>query len=196
MKDELENIKKIFSSYIEIGEKEWEDFSSQFEIRKIMKRRVIQNEGEICKYLYFVDKGLIRVFLIDENGDEKTIHFALENTFIAEYQSLLHNTPSDYTFQALETSRVVLISFDTLQFAYEHLKYGDKLGRLLAEEYIFHYAKKQKNIYTKTPFDRYLHFNEYYPDVIKRVPQHYIASYLNISSVHLSRLINQENKTK
>ena len=194
MTGKLENIKRVMSNYVDINEDEWHNFSSKFIVKEFKKKKVIQNYGDICKYLYFVEKGILRVFFIDDEGDEKTFHFAFKDTFTADYESFLKQIPSNYIIQAIEDVTLIQIPLDALHFAYKNLRYGERLGRLLAEEYIFVFTKKTKAIYTKTPLQRYQSFKKMFPDVFQRVPQHYIASYLNISPVHLSRLIHQTNQ--
>ena len=194
MTGKLENIKRVMSNYVDINEDEWYNFSSEFIVEKFKKREIIHNYGDICKYLYFVEKGILRVFFIDEEGDEKTFHFAFEDTFAPDYESFLKQISSNYIIQAIEDVTLVQIPLNALHFAYKNLRYGERLGRLLAEEYIFVFTKKTKAIYTKTPLQRYQNFKKIFPDIFERVPQHYIASYLNISSVHLRRLIHQTKK--
>jgi hypothetical protein len=82
------------------------------------------------------------------------------------------------------------MSFEILQGGYKKLRNGEKLGRLLAEEYFFIFIDKIQSIYTITPIERYNNLNKKTPKILQRIAQHYIASYLNISSVHLSRLKN------
>ncbi len=196
MVNEMDKIKQFIASYIEISEEELEGLLPKFSIRKYNKKAIIHFYGEICKYLYFVDKGILRVFFIDEHGDEKTFHFALKNTIATDYESFLKQIPSNYTIQVIEEATLIQISLETVQYIYRNLRHGEKLGRLLAEEYIFIFTKKTNAIYTKTPMQRYQSFKKLFPDVFHQIPQHYIASYLHITPVHLSRLISQTNKSK
>lgn len=75
-----------------------------------------------------------------------------------------------------------------LQGLYKNLKYGDKLGRMITEDHFFIMNQKIKSFYMQSPIERYNAMNIQFPGLIKRVPQYHIASYLNISPVHLSRL--------
>lgn len=190
MQNELENIKKIISNYIEINNEEWTFYSSQFNIQQFKKRDLLLSQGSICRDIFFVVKGLLRVFFVDNEGEEKTFHFSFENSFSADYESFLKKIPANYSIQALEDTTVVLMSFDMLHAGYEILENGEKLGRLLAEEYFFIFNDKIQAIYTQSPIERYNNLTRKFPDILQRIPQHYIASYLNISSVHLSRLKN------
>ena len=191
MENNLDSIQKTISSLIDISDKEWSSYSQHFRVKQFKKKANIINEGDICRDVYFVEKGLLRIFYLDNNAEEKTFHFAMENTFATDYESLLKHTASNYSIQCLEDTKVILMSLDMLQEGYKTLESGEKLGRLLAEEYFFLFSDKIKSIYTKTPLERYNALNKKFPNILQRVPQHYIASYLNISSVHLSRLKNK-----
>lgn len=92
--------------------------------------------------------------------------------------------------QALEDTLVVTMSLEMLLSGYKIFKNGEKLGRLLAEDYLFMFNDKIQAIYTQTPLERYHSLTTSFPEIFQRVPQHLITSYLNISSVHLSRLKN------
>ncbi|MEO8933608.1 MAG: Crp/Fnr family transcriptional regulator [Xanthomarina sp.] len=192
MKNKLENIKKVISHYIEISDEEWISYSSNFSIKEIEKKEIILRQGEICRDVFFVVDGLLRVFFIDSEGEEKTFHFSFENTFSADYESFLKKIPSNYSIQAMEDTTVILMSFDMLHDGYKSLRNGEKLGRLLTEEYFFIFNDKIQALYTQSPIERYNNLTKKFPNILQRVPQHYIASYLNISSVHLSRLKNSQ----
>ncbi|MFC0778639.1 Crp/Fnr family transcriptional regulator [Flavobacterium sp. HJSW_4] len=188
MNSEFKSIRELILHYIDISDLEWEQCKSMFNLKRIKKKEIILSQGEICREIYFVVKGIMRIYFIDENTDEKTFHFSLENTFATDYQSFLKETSADFYIQALENTTVIVITFEMLHFLYKNLRYGEKLGRLIAEDYFFLMNYKIKGFYTQTPIQRYNSMNITYPKILIRVPQHYIASYLNISPVHLSRL--------
>ena len=186
----IQNIKKVISNYIEISNEEWISYSSKFCVKEIEKKEIILSQGDICRDVFFVVDGLLRVFFVDNDGEEKTFHFSFENTFSADYESFLKKIPSNYTIQAMEDTTIVLMSYEMLHEGYKSLRNGEKLGRLLTEEYFFIFNDKIQAIYTQSPIERYNNLTEKFPNILQRIPQHYIASYLNISPVHLSRLKN------
>lgn len=192
MENNLESIKKVISNYIEISDEEWYAYSSKLCVKEIQKKEIILNQGDICSDVFFVVDGLLRVFFVDQEGEEKTFHFSFENTFSADYESFLKKIPSNYSIQALEDTTIVLFSYEMLHDGYKTLRNGERLGRLLTEEYFFIFNDKIKTIYTQSPIERYNNLTEKSPNILQRIPQHYIASYLNISSVHLSRLKNSK----
>jgi len=190
MKNSIESIHKVISDYIDIDENEWTYYSAMFREKSIKKKEVILKEGSNCRDVFFIVSGLLRVYFIDKDGEEKSFHFAMENTFVTDYKSFLKKLPSNFSVQAMEDSIIILMSYDMLHDGYRKLRYGEKLGRLLAEDYLFLFNDKIQSIYTESPLERYKSMNAKFPKILQRIPQHYIASYLNISSVHLSRLKN------
>ena len=190
MNNNFKNIHQVISGLIEISDDEWSFYSSMLREKTIKKKEVILVEGSVCKEVFFVNKGLLRIYFVDNKGEEKTFHFALENTLATDYKCLLKGIPSNYSIQAMEDTHVSIMSLEMVQAGYKKLRNGEKLGRLLAEHYFFLFNEKIQSIYTETPLERYDNLTKSFPNIFQRVPQHLIASYLNISSVHLSRLKN------
>jgi CRP-like cAMP-binding protein len=130
--------------------------------------------------------------ITDKEGDEHTIHFALENQFISDYSNFMQKQPSFYTLQALEETEVVVVPRSAIEWGYKNLKEGEKMGRLIAEYYFIYQDNRIKNTYSRTPKERYDNITNVFPNIHNRVPQHMIASYLGITPVHLSRLKKTE----
>jgi CRP-like cAMP-binding protein len=190
MSNQFKSIQQVISSYIEISDEEWAYYSSMLQIKTLKKKTTILSEGTICKEVFFVNSGLLRIYFVDNNGEEKTFHFALEKTFTADYKSFLKGIPSNYSIQSMEDTEVLVMPFEMVQNGYSKLRFGEKLGRLIAEDYFCMFNDKIQAMYTQTPLERYNSLTASFPNIFQRVSQHLIASYLNISSVHLSRLKN------
>ncbi len=191
MSNDLFYLQKIISSIIELDDNEWNYFSGSFEVKEYKKKEILLQANTICKNIFFVNSGLLRIYFTDNSGRESSFHFVPEHDFATDYESFLQHTPSKYYIQALEDTQVVIISNAMVLDGYKKLRYGEKLGRIITEKYFILYCKKIQALYTQTPLDRYREMNKLFPFILQRVPQHYIASYLNISSVHLSRLKNE-----
>ena len=192
MNPDLSKIHIAIQSLIEINNEEWDSYSAMFSVKNYSKKELLLQSGKVCNHIFFINKGLLRIYFEDKNGNESTFYFSQENDFAVDYESFLNRTPSNYTIEAMEDTQVVRMSYKMIIDGYQKLRYGEKLGRLLAEKYFVIFSRKIQNIYTKTPFERYQLMNIQFPNIRQRVPQHFIASYLNISSVHLSRLINKK----
>lgn len=189
----MEQLKQVMQSMIEISDKEFDRFSSTCQLKTYLKNDIVCYPQTIPNEIYFVKKGLIRVFISDDNGDQHTIHFAMENQFIADYSNYIMMKPGVYTLQALETSELISIPRSAIDWGYQHLKDGNKMGRLIAEFYFIYQDNRINSRYTQTPKERYLLIDSIFPNIHQKVPQHMIASYLGITPIHLSRLKSVKN---
>jgi CRP-like cAMP-binding protein len=156
---------------------------------KLFKRReFLSTPGIIPNEIFFINKGLIRVLITDSLGVEHTLHFAIENQFIADYSNFIQQKPALYTLQALEDTEVLILPRQAIDWGYKNMKEGQKLGRLIAEYYFIYQDDRIKNTYVRKPKERYDNITSIFPNIHNRVPQHMIASYLGITPIHLSRL--------
>ena len=190
----MEQIRQVVQQMISISEDELNDFLDQTITRTFKKQEIVSRPNAIPNEIFFINKGLIRVIVADNDGTEHTIHFALENQFIADYSCFMQKQPSLYTLQAVEETEVVVLPRSAIEWGYKNLKDGQKMGRLIAEFYFIYQDDRIKNQYARTPKQRYDSISEVFPDIHNRVPQHMIASYLGITAVHLSRLKKSEQQ--
>ncbi|MBX2957950.1 MAG: Crp/Fnr family transcriptional regulator [Cyclobacteriaceae bacterium] len=184
----MEKIKTAISNMVSVTENELNKLLSDCQVRLFKRNEILSYPGEIPQAVFFVNRGIIRVTVTDNEGNEHTIHFALENQFIADYSSFIQKQPALYALQALEDTEVVVMSRKAIEWGYTYMKEGDRLGRLIAEYYFIYQDNRIKNLYARAPKERYDSINEVFPNIHNRVPQHMIASYLGITPVHLSRL--------
>lgn len=178
---------------ITISEEELKGLLSSCFIKKFKRKEILSHPGLIPNEIFFINEGIIRVLVNDQSGEEHTIHFALENQFIADYSCFIQQQPSIYTLQALEDTSCVVLPRSAIVWGYRELKQGDKLGRLIAEFYFIYQDNRINNQYISSPKLRYDSISQVFPNIHNRVPQHMIASYLGISPIHLSRLKKESN---
>ncbi len=184
----MEQIRGVMKQMINISEAELNDFLKQAIIKTFKRQEIISRPNAIPNEIFFINKGLIRVTVTDNDGTEHTIHFALENQFIADYSCFIEKRASMYTLQAVEETETVVLPRSAIDWGYNNLKEGQKMGRIIAEFYFIYQDDRIKNQYARTPKQRYESITEVFPNIHNRVPQHMIASYLGITPVHLSRL--------
>ena len=173
---------------IDFNEDEALAFTQMLTQKKFPRKAILSKLGLVPNEIFFIVQGLLRVAVLDNEGVEHTLHFAMENQFIADYSSFMLRQPSFYTLQALEDTQCIVLPRSAIDWGYAHLAQGQKLGRLIAEYYFIYQDNRIKNLYTRTPRQRYDAMSDIFPNIHNRVPQHMIASYLGITPVHLSRL--------
>ena len=170
---------------LEIDEEQF--FKSIFKEMHIKKGDFFLEAGEINNKLGFVIKGLVRYFVY-KNEDDSTIEFTSEGEFIAEYQSFLDNSEAIQYIQAIEDTTLLVTDNDSIQQLYNKTKHGNLIGRLVIEYRYNHLMRQLLSIYMHDPEQRYRNFIKVYPNLIQRVPQYYIASYVGVKPQSLSRI--------
>jgi len=177
---------------IAISDREWKVFVKQCSNRKFANKEFLCTQNDISDEVFFIEKGITRSLLIDQQGTEHTIHFSMENQFICDYASFLTKQPSSNSIQALAETEAVVIPRKAIEWGYQNLKEGDRLGRLIAEYYFIYFDARLKNLYFHTPAERYEKIGQIFPHIHRRVPQHMIASY----SWHHARSLEPTQKEK
>src|SRR5919107_288488 len=104
-------LRSHIKKFVEIGEEDYTEITSYFTVIKAAKKQNLLVEGKISKCNYFVNKGCLRLFFINEKGIEQTIQFALENWWLADYASFSSQQPSEFYIQAVEKSEVLALDF-------------------------------------------------------------------------------------
>lgn len=173
---------------ISISEEEELRFMELCFRKRFSKKSILSEDEKFIEEVYFIEKGILRVKIDDIEGKEHTTHFAIEKQFIADYNAFLTGTKSRYQLQALEDTHVIVLPKSAIQWGYNNLSEGEKLGRLIAEYYFVYLDTRIQHLYTLSPKERYDLMGEIFPNIHNRVPQHMIASYLGITPVHLSRI--------
>ena len=160
---------------------------SLFEEKKYKKGDFFLEEGKICKHVGFVTKGLLRYY-INHDGEDKTYAFAEENNFVCNYESFIPRTPSTKNIQALEDCEMLQISYDDLQLFYKSINHAERFGRLVIEQVFIQTLQDLSSFYTETPENRYEKMLRMHPQLLQRMSQYHIASYVGVKPQSLSRI--------
>lgn len=161
---------------------------SSCQIKQVNKGDYLLQPGETCTHSFFVKKGLLRQFSLDAKGKEHVLQFAPENWFMSDRDSMFFHEPAAYYIQALENTSVYLIDEPFLtNLAHKDPQFLDFNLNLL-HKHIRQLHKRVQLLLSATAEERYLDFVHMYPDLMLRVPQIQIASYLGITPESLSRV--------
>lgn len=172
---------------IKEDETNWVKYKDQFIQRDIPAKTILLAEGEVPTYFYFIKKGCLRM-CFDKDGKDITYQFFFEGQAVASIDSLLNNSPSMFTIESIEPSTIISISkvdLYEIHKLYPELKEG--FQNILFQRFR-NYAQLFLSRIKDTPKERYDDLVVNHPEIIKRIPQHYIASYLGITPVSLSRI--------
>ncbi len=184
----MENIENYLAEILNVPREELQLCSSQYQSLTIAKNEFLLREGEVCQNTFFVEKGLLRMYSTDKNGKEHIIQFAPESWMISDRSSLFFDEKSKYFIEAVEDSEVLLLSkafFSDLAARFPHT--AMKNDQLL-QKHIRNLQNRVHSLLADTAEERYLTFIKMYPDIMKRVPQWMVASYLGITPESLSRV--------
>lgn len=164
--------------------------------KKLRKRQYLLQEGDVCKYNCFVEKGALKAYILDEKANEHIVQFAFEGCFISDLASMMTGDPSSYNIEAMEDSELVLLT---------NKAHHEIIKKVPCFEYFVHsrlqsaYIDLQNrliDIISLSGEKKYNNLINKYPEITQRVPQHMLASYLGLSAETLSRIRSQSNVKK
>ena len=168
----------------------WSMLSHLFKQIEIPAKTTLLEEGEISKKMFFVEKGCLRTW-INNNGKDITTQFFFEGSGVSSIESFMTNKPSLYSIETIEPC--VLQTITQKEFQEALMSLPDIKDNIL--EHLFQRLLQSQNLFfsylKNSPQKRYEELIKQHPYIIQRIPQHYIASYLGITSVSLSRIRNR-----
>ena len=189
-----------FRIYIEkfckLTDTDWELLLPHLEIKTLRKSELFITEGKRAFEIAFVIDGMFRQYYT-KDGEEKTTYFYFENHFMSAYMSCITGKPSLITIEALSNATYVSFSYKVLQELFEKSMTWQKFGRLIAEYLGIGLEERMVSLLLQSPEERYVDLlNSNKKKIIERIPQHYIANYLGITPVSMSRIRSRLLKSK
>lgn len=191
MQQRFNTIFDLLDSFYVLSEETKQALSKHIRTKKYKAGEIILSQGQTNKYLYFLEKGLVRAFYYKEQKELTSWIFS-ENTLFISVYSFLTQTPSFETIEAIEDTTIAYISHHKLQELYISYLDLNVVGRKLTEMYYVQMAERATNLRMIDSKTRYENFIKDYPNLIARVPLGYIASYLGMSQETLSRIRSQK----
>jgi CRP-like cAMP-binding protein len=156
--------------------------------KKLRKKQYLLQEGDVCKLTAFVEKGTLRAYSIGDNGAEHIIQFAIEGWIISDLYSFLTGEPATYNIDAVEDSELVMISKSAQEELLKKLPKYETYMRLQLTGAYLAMQRRLTSIISMPLEERYISLTTLYPDIVQRVPQHMIASYMGLTPETLSRV--------
>jgi CRP/FNR family transcriptional regulator, anaerobic regulatory protein len=183
-----EIFKNHIAKFVAISDAAYAEVLSYFTPFEVAKKKNLLVEGSVCKCNYFVIKGCLRMFFINEKGVEQTIQFALENWWLADYTSFSSQKPSDFNIQAVEKSEILALDFSSQEKMLHEFPLMERYFRLVHQRAHAAYQFRIRYLYNASREELYHQFNKMYPEFVQRVPQYLLASFLGFTPEYLSEI--------
>jgi len=174
--------------YIELDDNSIEILFKYFKPQRFKKKEFLLQKGDICKKIYFVEKGCLRMYFLNNKMTEQITQFALEHWWISDFSSFIENKPSEYFIQAVENSEVLAIDVLAFEEMLAELPQMERYLRIVMQRAWAASQIRIKYMYELSKEEFYLHFCTSFPEFVQRVPQYMIASYLGLTPEYVSEL--------
>lgn len=177
--------------HVQLTVEEQQYFCSLLQVKKLRKKQYLLQAGDVCRFDCFVNKGCLRSFYTDRNGQEHILGFSVEDWWATDMQSFVTRQPATCDIEALEDCELLAIDYPSMQQLYQRLPQFERYARLILERSYIQLQQRIIESMSKTAEERYLDFIERYPSVYQRIPQYQVAAYLGITPEFLSKIRQQ-----
>jgi len=195
MKPEHEYLRSYLEKYAPIPAPEWEKLTGLLKSLHVDKNEYLIRQGDRPQRLAIIVSGIFRVFCITESGDDKTLAFRTKGMALAAYTPFLENRRTWFSIQAIEAGELIYILLDD----FKRLSLGHPCWEKATKEYFIglyiEKEEREKSFLTEDAKTRYLRFKMKNPELEKQIHNFYVASYLGISPVSLSRIRGELKKS-
>ncbi|HVV03997.1 MAG TPA: cyclic nucleotide-binding domain-containing protein [Puia sp.] len=170
-------LRNYLQRFSPLPDSDWDFFVSRLQQRIFRKKELILAAGKVEQYVNFIDSGIIRYFIVEEEKDI-TFEIAFESSFATAYDSFLTRMPVRYSGEALTDTVLWSIGYGHLQEMYARTTVGDRIGRLAAEELYIRKNQRQMSLLKDGAELRYKALMRDYPHLLRHVPLKYLASFI------------------
>ncbi len=183
-----QSINQNVGKCVQFSKEELAVFNNLLVHKKVPKKTFLLQQGEICNFEYYILKGCIRSYCIDEKGAEVIFTFAIEDWWVSDIASFNERTPSHMFIETLEDCELLMLNPHTKEELLMKAPRFERVFRMMVQKHLSTYQERLFGNIARSAQDRYLAFLEKYPGLPQRVPQRMIASYLGISAEFLSKI--------
>ncbi len=191
----MESFKKYLEQFPNYTPEVFELARPYLKVREIAAKDYFVSHGKVCRHIAYIEEGLLRLYYLND-GKEVTNCFCEENTITTSYSSLITQAPSDLALQAIEHSKLIVLSVDSLHELYKRSSFWQMLGRIAAENEFVTTECHQRFLRDRTAAEKYSYMLENQGSLLQRIPLYYLATYLQITPETLSRIRNNMTRLR
>ena len=183
----MEQLRAYFEQITRLSDEDWDFFSSKLTRVVYPKKKLVLRAGTVENHLSFIEQGMVRHY-IPKIENDITYAFSFAGEFVSGYESFLTRTPSICTIETLTECVFWQVKYNNLEAIYQQTKAGNIIGRKASEMLFIEKSKRELSLLNDTAEERYLNLFKEQPQLIKFIPQKYLASYIGITPQALSRI--------
>ncbi|WP_298504399.1 Crp/Fnr family transcriptional regulator [uncultured Maribacter sp.] len=182
------------SRFINLTELEKQKYISLLTEVKVVKRGFLMQAGEVAKYEYFITKGCLKVYTLDDDGAPHISMFAIEDYWTGDLSSFMTKKSSRYYIRATEDSELLGISRANYDLLFQEIPKFERFYRILYQKSLISYIGRSNYGISLTAEERYIEFKKKYPQIINRITQKDLAGYIGITPEFMSKIISKVNR--
>lgn len=186
--DEYKNIIANINKYVTLTDEEVEKLIAIISIKEIKRRELIDQPDYICRYRNYIEKGAFRSYFIDNDGKEHTVQIAVEDWFVSDFYSYITQTPATLYVEAMEHSTILQMTYDDIEGLCKEIHSLSEYFRVSTERAFAFSRKRALSSLSLTAEERFVELEDRYPNIVNRVPQKVIASYLGMTPEFMSKI--------
>ena len=189
----MEHLLTFFNQFTDLSDDEVAFVKANMKTLDVPKNHILLAQGAVSKAFYFIVRGSVRMYYI-ANGEEKTAFFYTENMFVSSYQSFTKQVPAKHNLASIEASQLIVFDLESVG---KYIAFSPKfefLARVIMEDELAVYQEIISSFVTQNAEQRYVDLLANKPDLLQRIPQHQIATFLGVSPETLSRIRHRLSK--
>ena len=189
-----EVLKQYIASKVSLSEEEVAKILACFKQKKLRKKQYLLQEGDVCHFIAFIAKGCLRLYRVDDKGNEHIVQFGFENYWMSERESAFSQKPTQYCIDAVEDSEVLVCQTNDFMRLQKEIPAFEKMMMDLQSKNFGIIQKRINSALSYSAEEKYQELLHFQPEIIQRIPSTMVAAYLGISRETLSRIRNQAQK--
>lgn len=190
----MNQLKEIIDKFENLNKDEFSELLTIATHKFFKKGAYFLNEGDICNHSGYIEKGILRHFMIDKNGKQKILQFSVSNEFVSDCESFMLQRPALYSIQAIEDTTIVEFNNIRLKKLSEKFPVFERINNKIVQEILSIYKEHLMIIMNLSPYERYQYLLSKKPEFILRISVTHLSQFLGLSRETVSRMRAKNNQ--